>query len=181
VYLFKNVHAALTFCFNFSSSQFTKSQFLEYLKIDKRLGNTVGLQGFDGAAQAGFVMGEVDTLLDDFEKAVLACRHIERFDYKNRLNKEFGVKFKIIMNQVVDHIDLDFALKVFLVGMYFGFKQPMNDLAQQFGVCERTMYRYYDRIAEPLAELEGRAMTLVSDRFDKIGLTEREEIYEMAV
>lgn len=176
--LFKSAHAALAFAFNYSVFQYAISGMGALIKNkpgdEEYIGTGRGLIGLDGAAQAGFIMREVCTLLWG-EKMCLIARFAPQKDGEN-LTGNFKAALDIMIKESMQVSFDNDALRLVLVWKYFGLKGSIKAFAEDAGVPKTTAYRYFEEINEILSKLEMRSMMLITDKLQALGIVESSQI-----
>lgn len=190
--LFKDVHEALVYAYNFSHQQYPRSPMSKAI-LQSRAGR--GLGGLDGAAQAGMIRAEV-TNLDRLEQAFIVARFAPASApcdcgrsccSGKRSNEEWtqaiGILSLHLRNVVLSGRQTTIGMRYDYIARRFLPKKrrpKIDDLAKKHGVCEKTIRNHVKDVNKFFdghvvngtrsPGLEERAMTAITDRLEQAGM-----------
>ena len=163
--LFSSAHAALTFAFRYSMQQYEPTILARLMARVAGLGSGKGLVGLDGAAQAGFILRELDALPHNERNIIVARMSVDP--------KEMLTAMMALIPQATASLGTGVHNRRMvdaLVQRYFGRKGNLKILAEQFGVHPNTMTQRWVCIRRMLREIEDRAMERIENLLLEAGI-----------
>lgn len=144
--IFKSAHQALTFAHNFSRGSLDRPTMLKMADKFKHSGR--GLAGLDGAAQAGFILREIQDMDRLHQNIILAkflpqsgyCSHcghaVPSLDWLEsvRYVSDEAMRRGVLSGHLVHRLVRDG-----IVAKYFGQKMLLGDLAKKASISDRTV------------------------------------------
>jgi hypothetical protein len=175
--IFKSTHDALTFAFNYSAQQYALSPMSKMIKTGI-VGSGRGLVSVDGAAQAGFILAEVDRLGQEnpIYKACIVARFSPKFkecpcchhpEMPLQTYKEAIAVLRDAGELSVAGISLRQMREAIIRGFYergVSLKQE----AQRLNVPKSTAYDQKSVIVQKLKALDAKAQSAIAERLDKM-------------
>lgn len=157
--VFDSAHAALTFAFLFSHQQYGRSPLVKL--NDRAIGSGKGLVGFDGAAQAGMVLAEIERM-ERMERAVLVARYAQRVEPcpccgADRPTVVWREAVEALATWCVPSGQSSLQVRRELVGKFFGIRVEFVALAERYGMNRKTVADHFAFICRRLREVEGSA------------------------
>ena len=192
-FLFSSAHAALVFSFNYSSQYYERP--LMTRLASPPTGGGKGLAGMDGAAQAGFIRAEVQSL-GTIAEAILIARMAQRFESCScrasccsgrKPNREWTAAIAVLADHVrataLAGCTSNGLLRREYVVRHFSPKDQrigLEALAEKHGIHRDTASAHYGRVAKLLGGsrkgrdqvpgLEDTAKNAIDARLREIGL-----------
>lgn len=161
--LFDSAYAALAFAFRYSTQQYSPTPMARLMRGS--IGSGKGLVGLDGAAQAGIIRAEVETL-PEFERFSIVARFA--LEPREGLTAKMGLIIPATSSLGTGvH---KYRMVDALVQRYYGKKVHLKDLAEAHGMHANTMTDRWRCIRRILTEIEHRAMDRIEAKFQETGL-----------
>ena len=162
--LFPHAHAALVFAFRFSGQSSAAPTPMAKL-MHGPVATGKGLTGLDGAAQAGMIRAEVDTMAPVLRHIIVA-----RFAFEDR------ERLQALM-ELIPHAAAQIGTGInnlrmvdTLVQKYFGARVYLNDLADQLGCHANTITPKWGLIHSRFRADEDMANEEIFERLQRAGL-----------
>lgn len=183
--VFRSVHDALVFAYNFSTAQYPESTLGKLMRkkaeeegAETALGTGKGLSGLDGAGQAGMIMGAVHRL-ELRQILVIEARFMQRTKPCRECGHDgFTDAYRLVIDSLAElMLDIlpdraDIRLRRELVYGHFG-KRPHNvKLAKKYHIDRHTVGNYQVAITKALKALEYQAQETLHGRFAEAGMLE---------
>lgn len=178
--LFTSAHGALKFALNFAHGS-TKRSWLAKL-MGGPIGEGKGLGGLDGAAQAGMILAEVQSLGSVRYRIIVArfmapsvpCACKAQCCRGYRAAPEWDEAIELLTEHVlacgltgtISHHRLRRALVV----RYFGIKDSFIEIANSCGVHRQTASQYHKAVVEHFRAEETVAFTAIEGRLYERGI-----------
>jgi AraC-like DNA-binding protein len=144
--IFREAHQALNFAHNFSRGSLDRPSMLKMADKVKLSGK--GLAGLDGAAQAGFILREVQRL-DKLHQHIVLAKFLPRTSHCPHCGQDVpSLEWLEAIRHVSDAAQRSGVLSGHLihrtvrdgiVARYFGQKITLGDLAAKAGISDRTV------------------------------------------
>lgn len=184
--LFKNVHAALAFAFNYRHGQVKRPYLATLAGGPTRSGR--GLGGTDGAGQAGMIKAEVQAMakfhgsivIARFSQARVPCSCKAPCCNGYRLGEDWGEAVDALAEEVkdraLDGLRVNYQLRKSLVVRFLELREmqdvTLKDIAKTCGVNRDTAGAHNAKIVACLREGERLAMYEVEGRLKQAGIIE---------
>ena len=181
--LFSSAHSALVFTFNFSMGYYDRPAMNKMAA--PAFGTGKGLSGLDGAAQAGFIRAELQSmglLTEAFLTARIAprstvceCRHACCSGHTP--NREWVDAIDILSRHALSKLSGCLShgqLRKAIVQRYFGVDIGLSEAADKCGVNKNTATDHNAKITAAFKDEEAQCMELFEDRLVELGIVESE-------
>jgi hypothetical protein len=179
--LFRTVNGALSFAFNFKHGHLKPSALATMMAGARPKGK--GLGGLDGAAQAGMIREQVDSLglrgdilTARFAVRALPCPCRRPCSSGWRGNEEWLQAIAAISNHVrsvaLKGTTVNFTLRLAIVRRYFGVRQSLADAAHASGVERHTASAHANKAITYLKAEEAQARYAIEAKLKASGVVE---------
>lgn len=168
--LFKSTHDALVFAFQYAGQQSPKTPAMAYRNPgDAPIGKGKGLSGLDGAAQAGMILAEVDRLPDDQHNVIVARYDRATHECKCCGSEVFSEEREAAIDALSHCVELEGVhrkVRIMIVRKIMcGGKLNYENLARQYSLAERSLYRQAAAVRLKYRKIENAALIALDDAF----------------
>jgi hypothetical protein len=177
--LFQSAHSALLFAYTFSGDRYERPIINKLAAPSRNSGK--GLGGVDGAAQAGMIRRETETLPGLQGKILIAriapqsipCDCNAACCSGKQPNQEWALAVQELTRgcmTVLSGCMSHHRLRLAIVQKYFGLRVSLSEIAEHCGVNRDTASHHNNKIVKHLRAEESKAWGEIEDKLRKLGV-----------
>jgi hypothetical protein len=174
--IFRNTHEALVFAYQYSAQQYAESPMAKMMKRSGgELGSGRGLVGLDGAAQAGFVMAEVERL-SSIQRACIIVKYARRSEPckccgGERPTPAFQLAIEALTAWAVPAGISHMRVRRALVQKWArAGKVEFKELASEYGMNRKTIGEQFQVLKKRLDDVDQQAQCAIDDALRQCGM-----------